>query len=256
MATNPQHVKYQVIAGPHVTATMLQEAAELFSNHYGIWGPRASEKVGAFAKSGRRIKMSPGRLRAECLPDNAIDQCTYVRVEFDGVLAGNIFACRWKVDGKVVVWVTQLVVATEFRCQRVATRLLELLRDSEVWAFGVMNSHAHTCMAAVNAFGTMANVNMELTQHHAAKVINASPINYVKGAKLHGSLFGNGDDGTVSSADTNFYVDPDEPLKALSSVRESGVEWPFGDRAEGHEFLVIVKPPSRAHVHSRSAFGL
>ena len=131
---------------------MLKNAAELFSSHYGVWAAAAPEKMDSFAKPGERIRMTPERLRAQCLPADAIDRCIYVRAEFNDTLVGNVFACGWQVDGRDVVWVTQLVVDTNFRSRRIATRLLEQLREPGVRAFGIMSSHAHSCMAAVNAF--------------------------------------------------------------------------------------------------------
>jgi hypothetical protein len=35
-----------------VSQAMLAEAAKLFSSAYGVWGPLAEEKLGAFAKQG------------------------------------------------------------------------------------------------------------------------------------------------------------------------------------------------------------
>ena len=39
--------------GSQVTESMLQEASQLFSNHYGIWGEHAAQVVGEFAKAGK-----------------------------------------------------------------------------------------------------------------------------------------------------------------------------------------------------------
>lgn len=35
-----------------VTGVLLREAAELFSQNYGIWGEQAESLVGSFAKAG------------------------------------------------------------------------------------------------------------------------------------------------------------------------------------------------------------
>ena len=39
--------------GSQVTDSMLQEASELFSKHYGVWGEHAAQVVGDFAKAGK-----------------------------------------------------------------------------------------------------------------------------------------------------------------------------------------------------------
>lgn len=79
-----------------------------------------------------------------------------------------------------------------------------------------------------------------MVQEHAAGIMAASPVSYVRNAALKGSLFGKGDDA-VCCADTGFWVDHAEPLEALAAVRERGVEWPFGELPDGCEFLVLVK---------------
>lgn len=38
--------------GCSVTDDMLQEASQLFSEHYGVWGKHAAQVVGKFAKAG------------------------------------------------------------------------------------------------------------------------------------------------------------------------------------------------------------
>lgn len=39
--------------GSQVTESTLQEASQLFSDHYGVWDKRAAQKVGHFAKAGK-----------------------------------------------------------------------------------------------------------------------------------------------------------------------------------------------------------
>jgi hypothetical protein len=46
---------YEKLPSSEVSKTMLAEAASLFSSAYGVWGPLAEEKMGAFAKPGMSI---------------------------------------------------------------------------------------------------------------------------------------------------------------------------------------------------------
>ena len=39
--------------GSQVTDSMLQEASQLFSEHYGVWGEHAVQVAGPFAKAGK-----------------------------------------------------------------------------------------------------------------------------------------------------------------------------------------------------------
>ena len=82
--------------------------------------------------------------------------------------------------------------------------------------------------------------------------MQASPIPYVRDAKLSGSVFDSVDSsdanrkGLLSGVDTDFFVDHDEPLAALADVQQDGeVEWPFGDLPDGHEFLLICEDKRR-----------
>ena len=76
--------------------------------------------------------------------------------------------------------------------------------------------------------------------------MKASPIGYVKDAKLRGSVFSPDDNsGLVSCVDSGFFVDHTEPLEALAWVRE-WMEWPLGELLDGHEFVLIFETRSRS----------
>jgi len=81
---------------------------------------------------------------------------------------------------------------------------------------------------------------------HAEEIMKASPIRYVKEAKLRGSLFNPEDaSGLVSSVDTGFWIDHTEPLEALVRAREA-IGWPLGELNDGHEFLLIHEARKRS----------
>lgn len=44
---------FEKFDGSQVTESMLQEASQLFSDHYGIWAEHAAQVVGEFAKAGK-----------------------------------------------------------------------------------------------------------------------------------------------------------------------------------------------------------
>ncbi|KAH6705933.1 hypothetical protein EV126DRAFT_379652 [Verticillium dahliae] len=225
--------------GAEVTETMLEEAAKLFSEHYGIWGKNG------FGKPGSRVKMSPARLRSQCLPDGA--RSSYIRVTIDGALIGNAFACRWEHAGRQVCWITQLVVHSDYRQRQIATTLLLHLIDPEDDALGIMSSHPAACKALAKAVGDIrfADVVLDFAQAHAAGVLAASPIEYIQAAKLRGSLFDSRDTGgMVSCVDSGYYVDHDEPFEALAWFNANGT-WPLGDLPDGHEFLLLVERSTR-----------
>jgi len=191
----------------------------------------------------------------------------------DGSLAGNAFACRWVYDNKTVCWVTQLVVHQDYRERGLATGLLNQLRHHNDDIYGLMSSHPAACLAAAKAFGSkgicifvvnlMLNmigsintVRLDFIKEHAEEIMKASPIRYVKEAKLRGSLFHPEDvSGLVSSVDTSFWVDHTEPLEALKWTRDS-VDWPLGELHNGHEFLLVLEVRRRTGSKSRSTSRL
>lgn len=221
---------------------------------------------------GSPVKLSKSRLRDNYLPNNA--SCTYVKVTADGHLAGNALACRWSCKGKIVCWVTQLVVHHNFRERGLAAGLLNALREDGDEVYGVMSSHPAACLAAAKAFGSIKSrpsssdssaerltgsintVSPEFIRDNAEAVMKTSPISYVRDAKLRGSLFDPSDtSGAVSSVDTDFFLDHAEPLEVLAWVR-GRINWPLGELHDGHEFLLLVEDRRRGKQdRSRGGFN-
>lgn len=85
------------------------------------------------------------------------------------------------------------------------------------------------------------NLSLDYIRDNASGILASSPIEYLRKAKLSGSLFNRLDNsGLVCGVDTNFFVDHTEPLQALEQVRKFR-EWPLGDLIDGCEFLVIIQ---------------
>ena len=88
---------------------------------------------------------------------------------------------------------------------------------------------------------------------NAQSIVKASPVGYIRDAKLRGSLFNSEDSsGLVSSVDTGFFVDHEEPLQALAWVRES-MDWPLGELLDGYEFILILQASRRSRSRSSSS---
>jgi predicted GNAT family acetyltransferase len=189
--------------------------------------------------------MSTKKLREQVLPAGAGHTNVYIRFLINNQLAGNVLATRWVHEGHKMIWITQLCVSKEFRNQGIAKQLLEALRTNEL-GVGILSSHPFAILAVLRVFGSgPEDVDLEMTQQHARAIMESCPVGYVQEAKLRGSLFqgavGAVGDGAVSCADTGFWVDHEEPLRALEIVRGKGITWPFGELPDGHEFLVVVK---------------
>lgn len=108
-----------------MTEAMIQDAAKLFSENYGVWGPVAEQNMGSFAQRGRRIRMSPHRLKEQCIPPSA--RTTYIQARVNHELAGNVFATRWIYQGRKMCWITQLCVSFKYRHQGLATKVTQCI---------------------------------------------------------------------------------------------------------------------------------
>ncbi|KAI9674070.1 MAG: hypothetical protein M1822_009565 [Bathelium mastoideum] len=185
---------YEGFRSDEVTDEMLDEAAKLFSENYGVWGEHAAERTGKFAKAGRPVRLSKERLRNEYLPDKI---SSYVRVTVNGHLA---------------------VVHQGYRERGLAAGLLDEIRLDGDDVYGVMSSHPAACLAASRAYKRpIDTASLDFMKDNAQSIMKASPVGYVRDAKLRGSLFGSEDSsGLVSSVDTGFFVDHEEPLQALA----------------------------------------
>lgn len=203
--------------------------------------------------------MSVERLREQSLTP-AADSCL-IRGLAGDKLAGYAFATRWDYEGRQICWVTQLCVSPEHRGKKLATkvcgtfqlsvcnieiaeRILQILlrlRDGKDRDFGILSSHPAAILGALRAWGRgIEEVDLGMVREHAAGIMAASPVQYVKNAKLKGTLFGEDNEGGICCADTQFWVDHGEPLAALAELKKR-VTWPFGGLPEGCEFLVLVK---------------
>ncbi|KAH7162634.1 hypothetical protein B0J13DRAFT_15420 [Dactylonectria estremocensis] len=234
-----------VLSREEVTDDMLVKAASLFSDNYGVWS-KAAKRDRAYGKPSGRVRMTSARLRNQCLPEDS--DSAYVQVTIDGVMAGHAFVCRWKYQGRNVLWVTQLVVQSEFRERGIATSLLANCLDKNDDVFGIMSSHPAACKALGKAFGStpIAEISMDFAEKHAAGVLGGSPVQYIRDAELCGSLFDPNDStGLIMGVNSKFYVDHHEALEALESLRKGGWPWPLGELPEGHEFMFLFERPQR-----------
>ncbi|KAF8420715.1 hypothetical protein EV426DRAFT_611905 [Tirmania nivea] len=232
---------YEAFEQAELSDSILQAAADLFSSNYGIWGAKAAETVGTWAEKGNPVRIHTGKwLKSRYLP--AGSRSTYVRVTVDGKLAGHVICSRWSYKNQNICWITQLVVSREFRERKLAYGLLDMLKSDEDDIYGVASSHAAACITLANVFGNgFKYLDLDYIRDNASGILASSPIEYLRTAKLSGSLFSELDNsGLICGVDTNFFVDHTEPLQALKEVRRFR-EWPLGDLIDGCEFLVIVQ---------------
>src|SRR5260370_801946 len=110
--------RFTWVSGRHITNEQLEECSELYSRHYGVYDEGASASG---LEPGDPIKMAPRRMRRLLEVDGA--RAGLVHLD-DRLVAYAFLVWGATPVGGVTSWVTQLVVHTEYRNQKVATRLL------------------------------------------------------------------------------------------------------------------------------------
>ncbi|KAI0682753.1 hypothetical protein BC835DRAFT_1424040 [Cytidiella melzeri] len=228
--------------GTEVTNNELAQCARLFSDNYGVWGTN----VAAPLRPGGRVKMTAAKLRRQCLsdPENTVLSMRFINSE----LVSHAFATRWYYQEHVICWVTQLVVDVNMRQRYITTSILRHITD-HAWflpasIISLVSSHPAACRAVAKLAGTViSNINLPFIQAHAQEVLDCTTVDYLKGIKLHDSLFDAATDGAVSLVDTNFYIDHGEPQATLDVYVAEG-SWVLGDLLDGHEFFMITPMPT------------
>ncbi|KAL5115083.1 hypothetical protein ACEQ8H_006998 [Pleosporales sp. CAS-2024a] len=260
-----KNMTYRVIPGPRIPEEQWRICAATFSRHYGIWGSLAHQALGSWAiqGSGKRIVMSPDRLRAQCMPPNANNVLIAV-VTAAGKHVGQCFVSQWMYNGSSIWWITQLVVDSDHRNKKMATRMLQTLvqhykigRDPRRQDhIGVLSSHPYMISAVLRVFGrgiealpmrrvehlSTCDVHIPLPTDDCVGILFSSPVDYVRHARLlRDSL----------SAFTEFFVDhsvpdgPDQSLQKMCNTMSTRFQtpwnWYFGNLDEGCEYLCVLQ---------------
>jgi hypothetical protein len=200
-------VVYTIIPNRAVTSDLLKKCAELFSNHYGIWSDKGEHKAFIPVFPGSRVKMGPSRLKKDYLFN---DRCGLVTAQVGDILIGHVFFtmfymlphCEYEVR-----WVTQLVVHSNYRRQKVAQNLLLHSLGTQAQIFGLVTSHPHAVRALERAMRYKCH---NVHPNNVKEILERSGISY-----LHPSKIGIHCSETQCILNTKFYVNHDETQKAL-----------------------------------------
>ncbi|KAJ5894876.1 hypothetical protein N7495_006567 [Penicillium taxi] len=246
--------KYLKFEGNQITDDIVEDAANLFSSNYGVWGPIAEQKMCPTTKDNKKVAIGPlpfkqgqqvtmGLLafKHQFLPPNGHNILIQMREQ--GHLLGYLVATRWDHKGRNVVWVTSLCANAKCRHWGVATKLLRMVRHGKpAMCYGILSPHPYAIRAAVRAWGNWpGDLDLTVTKRYAQLVMPSSPVRYVRKARLHGALFDESvHDWAVSCVDTNLWIDQEEVVAALAKICKNNIPWPFGNLPNGHEFLFIA----------------
>jgi 2-polyprenyl-3-methyl-5-hydroxy-6-metoxy-1,4-benzoquinol methylase len=133
---------FKWIPGGLARSELIEEMAELYSQHYGVWGPNG-------IRPGEKIKLSASRLRSWLQPrDSRIAWATAF-----GSLVGYAIAVQTRIPRHgVVSWVTQLVVHEAHRRNNVGkTLLFTIWHFTNHFAWGLITANPYAVRALEKA---------------------------------------------------------------------------------------------------------
>ncbi|MCB9950014.1 MAG: GNAT family N-acetyltransferase [Planctomycetaceae bacterium] len=219
------NVEFGYFYGLWITPHLLEECAELYSNHYGFWSADAPDNP------GQMIRLSANRIKEWVKTEEA----AIATARLDNRLIGYAVAIRVSVKRYgIVTWITQLVVHKDFRKQGVAKRLL--------FSFWEFSDHFAWGIVSANPFAIRALEKATRRRVVASRV-----------KKHHDLLLGVADDHVpyisretesevtqkISRVNTRFYVDHSE-LPARLKAASCSVPWTLGELPPGWEWLAFT----------------
>ena len=206
---SPSYV-ISVYSHSRVDQSLLMQCAELFSSYYGVW----SKSVQPPLRPASRVTMSAARMRASLLFDDTCGVVVY-REAGHAALLGQAFHCTLTVPGVGdVLWITQLLVASQHRRRGIAERMLQRGKlehnKQPLFTAGLASSNP----AAVRALEAAARcrASAESNLRYAPLIHQNCTVPYVREGRLTVSE-------TQCTVDTGFHVDHTELLMILHQLR-------------------------------------
>lgn len=207
---------------------LIEEMCDLYSKHYGVW----SSKVASPLRPGAPIRLTMARM-VDWL-QHAESKVAFARR--DNVLIGYAIAVQAKIPkNRMVSWVTQLVVHTDFRTMGVGKELLySMWSFSDHFAWGLLTANPYAVRALEKATRRRCDLN-------AIKRNKESTIRF---GKKHVPYMGNEVvvkvDGALSCVNTAFFVDHSNLPEMLADVTSATVPWTLGSLPEGWEWFAFT----------------
>jgi len=218
--------EYKWLPGTMVPSDLVEHLAELYSDQYGIWSPRAPRNPGG------RIRLSPSRIRELLAPDQA--HLFYATLE-DNVV-GYAIAIQAKVpDYGMISWVTQLVVHEDHRRKNVGKSLLfAIWTFTDHFAWGLLTANPYAIRALEKATRRRCQPARISRNHKRLKSFAVDYVAYVnEDTELEVSK-------QLSRIHTEFFIDHSTLDEMLTSVITPSVPWQMGPINEGWEWFAFT----------------
>jgi SAM-dependent methyltransferase len=220
-------LEWRWLRGPEAAADqeLLAACAELFSNHYGIWG------------RGGPVPGGRVRISAERVSILLQDEAAWIAAAYDGErLVGYAIAERIDAEVGRVAWVSQLVVHESYRKARVATTLLySIWQFSDCYAWGLATANPFAVRALETATRRRCSARQIRDRGKQLLDVVSSHVDYLPADLDRGS------DGTpLPSLNTGFFLDLDDTPAMLKRAARGDRPWALGQIEDGHEWFAAT----------------
>jgi 2-polyprenyl-3-methyl-5-hydroxy-6-metoxy-1,4-benzoquinol methylase len=219
-------IQYGWLPGGLIGQAFLQECADLYSEHYGIWSAVSP------VLPGQRIRFSATKLKR--LLSSRDSRIYYARA--DDQLIAYAALVQTKVNGRgIVTWVTQFVVHEAYRNQRIGTKLLFTIWGmSDHWAWGLVSANPYAIRALEKATRRRCSTDLICERMPELVELGAAHVPYISGD------LETGQSENRAALNTRFFVDHSSLLDKIRSVESERSRWLLGGLSEGWEWCAFV----------------
>ncbi|HEX4322422.1 MAG TPA: class I SAM-dependent methyltransferase [Acidobacteriaceae bacterium] len=207
-----------------VNSELVAEMSNLYSRHYGIWGPTGR-------KPGEQIKLSSAQITNWLTEDSLVVWATAF-----GSMVGYAIAIDTQLSGHgKVAWITQLVVHKDHRQVDVGkTLLFTIWGFSDYFAWGLLSANPYAIRALEKATRRRCQPEFIATHASALLALGAEQVHYLADSREF--LI----DENKSRVDTAFDIDHSELPAMLLKATDDTKPWVMGDLPEGWEWLAFT----------------
>ncbi len=210
--------------GSRVGSALIAEMSELYSYHYGGWGPEG-------AKPGQSIKLSPEQIKKR-LPEGSF----LVWATAFGSMIGYAIAIHTQLPGLGnVAWITQFVVHKDHRKVDVGRSLLfSIWKFSDFFAWGLLSANPYAIRALEKA--TRRRCQPKLIEKYANELLALG--------ERHVHYLGHSKKFVIneheSRVDTAFNIDHSELREMLNNATNDEKPWTLGALPIGWEWCAFT----------------
>lgn len=207
---------------------LIEEMCKLYSEHYGIW----SSSVGPPLHPGAPVRLALPRM-VNWL-QNVDSKVAFARM--DSALIGYAIAVQAKLSkGRMVSWVTQLVVHQDYRTLGVGKELLHSMWSfSDHFAWGLLTANPYAVRALEKATRRRCDLKTIKRNKNSIMRFGGKHVPYLD-EKVVVTV-----EGGLSCANTAFFVDHSNLAAMLADVSTASVPWILGGLEEGWEWFAFT----------------